>query len=208
MRGIEAASRIVFDVAPNDLTDAQQLILAAAARKPLTLLPAGATDIDCKRVYPSKDNPLYEPDTSKRNIARTVQCQVLHRAIFRAPEVLSGERLDAAIDGLREYQAKGIHPANPFEPIPAKKVVNLASRTASAMPMGLLAQIRQEANDELINPGTPLYVSLDAVQQRNLHQAMIGALDRIQRMPFTCRERFACRWFIKKTNPLVCQLAN
>ncbi len=70
LRGIEAASRIVFDVAPKDLSDAQQLILAAAARKPLTLLPLGATEIDCKRVYPPKDNPLYEPETSKANVAR------------------------------------------------------------------------------------------------------------------------------------------
>jgi len=187
LRGIEAASRIVFDVAPRDLSDAQQLILAAAARKPLALLPPGATDIGCKRVYPTKGNPLYEPETSKLNLARTIQCQGLHRAIFRAPEVLAGERLETAIDELREYQAKGIHPANPFEPIPAKKLVNLASRTASAMPTGLLAQIRQEADEESLSPGTPLFVTIDAVQQHDFHQAMTEALDRIQRTPYMHR---------------------
>ncbi len=183
LRGIEGGSRIIFDVAPHGLTDAQQLILAAAARKPLTLLPPGATDIDCKRVSPKKDNPLYEPETASVNIARSVQCQVTHRAIYRAPGVLKGQRLATAIDELREYQAKGVHPANPFEPIPARKLVNLASRTASAMPTGLLTQIRQEVDEGSIAPGAPLYVTLDAVRQHEFHQALTGALDRIQRTP-------------------------
>lgn len=187
LRGIEAGSRIIFDVAPQYLSDSQQLILAAAARKPLTLLPPGATDVDCKRVYPPKDNLLYEPETAKANVARKTQCQVLLRAIYRAPDVLQGERLEVALGELREYQAKGIHPANPFEPIAAKKLVNLASRTASAMPKGLIAQIRQEADEESIAPGAPLYVTLDAVQQHEFHQAMTGALDHIQRTPYMRR---------------------
>lgn len=184
LRGIEAGSRIIFDVAPQDLSDSQQLILAAAVRKPLTLLPSGATDIECSRVYPQKDNPLYEPETAKANVSRTIQCQVLRRAIYYAPHVLQGERLEIAIDELREYQTKGVHPANLFEPIAAKRLVNLASRTASAMPKGLLAQIRQEADDDSISPGSPLYVTLDAVQQHEFHQAMTEALDHIQRTPY------------------------
>jgi len=182
-RGIEAASRIVFDVAPLGLTDAQQLILAAAARKPLTLLPPGATDINCKRVYPATDNPLFEPATAKANVARRVQCQILHRAIFRAPDVLDGERLASAIRDLRTYQQNGVIPVNPFEPIPAKRLVNLASRTASAMPKGLLEKIRQEADDGEIAMGEPLFVTFDAVQQHQFHEAMSGALDKIQRSP-------------------------
>lgn len=182
-RGIEAASRIVFDVAPKDLTDAQQLILAASARKPLTLLPAGATDISCKQVYPKTDNPLYEPETAKANVARAIQCQILHRAIYRAPDVLEGERLETAIGELREYQTRGVIPANPFEPIPAKRLVNLASRTAAAMPKGLLAKIRQEADDDSIAPGEALFVTFDAVQQHEFHVAMTQALDQIQRSP-------------------------
>ena len=183
LRGIEAASRIVFDVAPKDLTDAQQLILAAAARKPLTLLPPGATDIACRRLYPRNENPDYEPETAKANVARAVQCQILHRAIFRAPDVLAGDRLDAAMADLRQYQVKGLHPANPFEPIPARKLVNLASRTAAAMPKGLLAKIRQEVDEDSIAIGEPLYVGLDAVRQHEFQGHMTQALDRIQRTP-------------------------
>lgn len=182
-RGIEAASRIVFDVAPQDLTDAQQLILAASVRKPLNLLPLGATAISCKQVYPKIDNPLYEPETAKVNVARAIQCQILHRAIYRAPDVLQGHQLEIAIADLREYQEKGIIPANPFQPIPAKKLVNLASRTVAAMPQGLLAKIQQEADENSITPGEPLYVTLDAVQQHEFHVEMTQALDRIQRTP-------------------------
>jgi membrane peptidoglycan carboxypeptidase len=187
LRGIEAGSRIVFDVAPQDLTNAQQLVFAASARKPLTLLPPGATGIDCNRVYPKKNNPLYEPQTAKANVSWAVQCQVLHRAIYRAPDVLQGERLDTALAELHEYQVKGIHPANPFEPIPAKKLVNLASRTASAMPKGLLAKIQEEADEESIALGTPLYVTLDAVRQHDFHQALTHELDHIQRSSYMRR---------------------
>ena len=197
LRGIEAASRIVFDVAPNDLTDAQQLILAAASRKPLTLLPPESNEIDCRRVYPPQDNARYEAHTSRAHPARSVQCQVLHRAIYRAPEVLEGERLAAALGDLREYQAKGIHPVNPFEPIAARKLVNLASRTASAMPGGLLEQIREEADGESLETGAPLHVNLDSVRQHEFQQAMLGTLEEIQSTPYM--KRTLCLPLVKQT---------
>lgn len=183
LRGIEAGSRIVFDVAPHDLTDAQQLILAAAARKPLTLLPPGASAVDCNLVYPKQDNPFFDPEIAKANVARAVQCQVTNRALFRAHDVLQGDRLEVALRELRIYQKSGIQPANPFQPIPAKRLINLASRTAATMPAGLLSKIKQEAEDGAISPGEPLYVTMDAVEQHQFQLAFIKALDQIQRTP-------------------------
>jgi hypothetical protein len=59
------------------------------AGKPLKLMPAGATGIACAQVYPRESNPDYDAELARANRARAVQCQVLQRALLRAPDVLS-----------------------------------------------------------------------------------------------------------------------
>ena len=187
LRGIEAASRIVFDLAPQELSDAQQLILAAAARKPLTLLPPQAHRVLCRKLYPRRANPSYDAVLAKANVARAVQCQILHRALYRAPDVLQGARLRRAQLELRHYQANGVQPVNPFQPLATRRLVNLATRTASAMPTGLLANIREEVEAQSLVPGEALHLTLDAVRQHDFERAMRQSLELAQQAPATLR---------------------
>ena len=182
LRGLEAASRVVFDLEPASLSNAQQLIFAAAVKEPLRVMPAGATRVECARVYPRADNPQYEEDTAKTQRERTNQCRVLHRAISMAKVTLTSDELVNALEELRAYQRDGIVPVNPFEPISTKKLVNLSSRARAALPDGLLSQIRDEA-EESTQPGDSLVVSLDAVRQHAFSQDMKQALDSVQRSP-------------------------
>ena len=110
LRGIEAAARVVFDVEPSTLTNAQQLLLAAAVKEPLRVLPVGAEKFDCSKVYPRVDNPQYESETARAQAERANQCRVIHRAISMAKAVLSGDDLAPAIEELRKYQRDGIVP--------------------------------------------------------------------------------------------------
>lgn len=183
LRGIEAASRIVFDLAPGQLSDAQQLVLAAAARKPLTLLPRDATRIDCTKLYPRLHNASFDSQLAKDNLARAVQCQILHRAIYRAPEVLEGERLTLAMTQLRQFQEQGVQLVNPFQMIPAKRLINLASRTAATMPASLLVSIEQEVGNQTIEIGEALDVTIDAQQQNRFETGLLESLQRIQARP-------------------------
>jgi hypothetical protein len=181
LRGIEAGARIVFDVAPNQLSAAQQLIFAAAVISPLALVKPEDLSIKCEQVYPKLGNPSYDEELARTHKARTGQCRVLHRAISMAAMVLTGDELTRAISELREYQEKGIFPANPFEKVSAKRLVNLSTRTATALPTGLVDQIRREAEE--VAPGAALHISLDAVKQHEFSLAMTAALDQIQRSP-------------------------
>lgn len=184
LRGLESGSRVIFDASPSELTDAQQLILAAAVRKPLSVLPKSATGVECKQVYPIHNNPDYDPIVAKANVAKANQCQVLDRALHASSILLEGARLDAARKELLDYKKNGIEPANPFQPTFSKKrLVNLSSRTAASMPDGMLAKIRTEASEEGFDMGSPLFASIDAAKQTQFHDSMIDALKQIQRNP-------------------------
>ena len=147
LRGIEATARVVYDKRPQDLTKAEQLTLAAAVKEPLRVMPPGANKSTAPACTRRANNPEFEPDTADAQRERANQCRVLHRAISMANLTLSGDDLAAALSELRAYQRDGIIPVNPFEPISTKKLVNLSSRTRAALPDGLIAQIKHEAED-------------------------------------------------------------
>lgn len=179
LRGLAAASNVVFGVRPDELSNAQQLILAAAVKEPLRVAPIDAAKVDCASVYPRIGNLQFDAATANANRARANQCRVLYRAISMANQVLADQKLSQTLEELRAYQRDGIQPVNPFEPISAKKLVNLSTRTRAAMPSGLLAEIRREAEESTL-PGEPLIVALDAVKQHEFAQAMNLSLIEIQ----------------------------
>ncbi len=182
LRGIEAASNVVFGVSPGRLTDGQQLILAAAVKEPLRLASAESISVPCESLYPRVGNPSFDASLAaqKQNWARANQCRVLHRAISKANLVLSGAALQSALNDLRGYQRDGIQPVNPFETISPKKLVNLSTRTRAAMSSGFLNEVRREA-EALSQPGEPLVLSMDGVKQHDFSEAMTASLQNVQR---------------------------
>ena len=132
LRGLAASSNVVFGLPPHELSDAQQLILAASVKEPLRVAPIEAVIVDCASVYPRVDNAVFDASVSTANKERANQCRVIHRAISMANNVLSLDRLAQALKDLRGYQRDGIQPVNPFEPISTKKLVNLSTRTRAA----------------------------------------------------------------------------
>lgn len=181
LHGIEAAARVIWDVAPQALTHAQQLVLASAVMMPLAIVPEASRSVSCLSVFPARDNPQYSADLAKNHLARKIECQVLNRAIYAANGVLEGVDRDTAIAELRRYQAEGINPANPFEPVDTDKLVNLSSRTVSTMPESLLRQVKKEAVRADHQPGQPLTIGLDVVQQNEFAALMNSALEQTQR---------------------------
>ena len=184
LRGLEATAPVVFGVAPQALSDAQQLVLAASVKEPLRLLAHGDTAIDCSAVYPRVNNPAFRPDVASSSPARANQCRVLHRALSSAPQVLSGQQLDAARSGLRDMQRAGIVPANEFKSVASKRLINLTSRTAATLPSALLSMVTREL-DELdgFAYGDPIHLTVDALAQRQFAEQMTTALKLVQASP-------------------------
>lgn len=183
LRGLQSTSKVVWDVVPSNLSDAQQLVLAAAVKKPLRIVPNEDRAVLCEAVYPWKNNPTYNAEIAKKHGARTTECEVINRAVRAAKGVLAGVRLADALQELRGYQLDGINPVNPFEYIGTDKVVNLSARAVSTMPEGLLKQIKQEAIRADHEPGEPLKIAMDAVQQNEFSDAVKADLERIQQSP-------------------------
>jgi hypothetical protein len=84
---------------------------------------------------------------------------------------------------LRQYQEQGVQIVNPFQMIPAKRLINLASRTASTMPESLLVSIEKEVGNQVIEMGEPLDVTIDAVLQNQFEHGLQDSLKRIQAKP-------------------------
>ncbi len=183
LRGIEAGARALFDTTPDQLSDALQALLAASAKEPLMLLKDGDVEVPCSKVYPVAGNLDFDLVLAKAHAARKNQCRVIYRAKSAVGAVLSGDARQAALDELVRLERDGITIANPFEPISEKRLVNLSTRTKDALPIGVLAQIKREADDGNYKPGESLTVSFDAVDQHLFNLAMRSALDRVQRSP-------------------------
>lgn len=197
LRGIEAASRVIWGQNPAELSDARQIVLAAAPRMPLMLQTAEDLAIPCSRVYPRKNNPDYSSETAMGHPARSKLCLVLARSQWLAGEVLPPHRVPAALREIEDMRTHGIKPVNSFQPVPAKRLINLVARTAAALPPGMLRLIAAEADEAELEPGTPLTLSLDAIAQHEFAQEMAAALQAVQ----TKSARALCMPLLKEASP-------
>lgn len=181
LRGIEAGARVWFDADPANLSSARQLLLAAAARKPIPLLKDGDLEIPCGQVWPRIDNPSYSTEIAERHPARLIQCQIIARAEVAARAVLPAGNAAAVLASLGTFRESGIHPVNPFVPIPAAKLINLSTRATASLQPGLLAQIQREAEKRDFPPGMPIRLSFDSTLEHRFTLAMRKGLEDIQR---------------------------
>lgn len=180
-RGIEAAAQIVFGLRPARTSDAQQFLLGAAVRLPIRLLRPGDLDVNCAQVYP-RSSPSYDAAKAKAHPARVDQCRVVARAMHAAPMVLEGDRLQAAIDELREMQRDGIQLADDFKPVPAARLINLTGRTAAILPpMVTRMMVGELEGYSSFNWGTPLHLTIDAAAQQQFGSDMKAALQKMEK---------------------------
>lgn len=180
LRGIEAASHITFGVEPAKLTDGQQLLFAAALKRPLRLLQPGDLGVACDQVYPV-GSPTFDAALAAAHAARVNQCRVIWRALSVAPKVLQGVRLQVASDELREMQRNGIQVANEFHPLPAARLINLTGRTAAMLPSSVVRMMVNELDQVAsFQWGEPISLTFDANFQRRLGSSFVAALSAIQ----------------------------
>jgi membrane peptidoglycan carboxypeptidase len=179
LRGVEGASHTFFDAKPDDLSLGQQLLFAAAVKRPLPLLKAGDLGVPCNQVWP-KQTFSYKAGLAAKHPARQGQCRITFRAKDLAKAVLSKQDSKVAIAELDQMEKIGIAPVNPFNRIPSKRLINLSTRTASALQAGLVNLIRNEAEENDFAIGTPLVLSLDAVAQHNFSMIVKQRLLQIQ----------------------------
>lgn len=180
LRGLEASANVVFGVAPEQLTDAQQLVSAASVKLPLRVAEPESARFACRSLYPRLQNPAFDATAALRFPGRADQCRILRRARFVAPFVLSDSRLVAANAELSEMERAGIAPVNDFEPISSKKLINLSERTRALMPAASMEQIQRESELAGALPGEPLTITSSAEQQVAFAGAMKEALARIE----------------------------
>lgn len=198
LRGLESAAYITWGVKPAELTDAQQALFASSVRLPMRLLQPGDLDVNCGQVYP-KSSPGYDASLANAHPARLNQCRVLARAIGVAPKVLQGDRLAAALRELHALQRDGIHVVNDFQPVSARRLINLTGRTVEMVPATVTRMMIGELDDlPDFAWGTPLHLTIDAAAERSLNSDMHDALRRIEKtgkgtlcMPLSRTEPFA-----------------
>lgn len=181
LRGLEASSQVAFGVKPAELSDGQQLVLAAAIRLPIPLLRTGDENVPCEQVYP-KSGKAYDAALAVARLARATQCRVLARAIGVAPKVLEGDRLQTALKELAALQHRGIHVVNEFQPLPAARLVNLTARTHATLPPIVTRMLVSELDDlPGFKWGTSLFLTVDANAQRGFSRDIQVALREVER---------------------------
>jgi hypothetical protein len=181
LRGLAGASHITFGVEPAELSDAQQLLFAAAVRLPLRLLQPGDVDVACAKVYP-KAGAAFEAAQAAAHPARVNQCRIIARAAGVAPKVLQGEHLEAALADLQAMQRTGVHVASVFQRVPASKLLNLTNRTAAMLPPTVTMMLVNEV--EMLPAfkwGQRLNLTFDADAQRKLGTDFHTALRFVER---------------------------
>lgn len=174
-RGEEAGAWVLFNTDPLALQAFQQAMLAALAQRPLSLVPPEAFDKGCAKLRAAKAK-----DLSMDEVKAARQCVVIGRARVALREVLpAGPERDAQIAKLDALEATGIVPANPFAPLPTRKLVNLSTRTQAALSPALVQRIASEAEDIDAPAGTPLTLTMSQPVQFAFSRSVRAALKRI-----------------------------
>lgn len=174
-RGEEAGAWVLFNADPSALQPFQQALLAALAQRPLSLVPQDAFAKGCATLTAMKTTEL-----SKDEVKAARQCSAIGRARVALREVLpAGAERDAQIAKLDALEATGIVPANPFAPLPTRKLVNLSTRTQAALSPALVQRIASEAEDIDSPAGTPLTLTMSQPVQFAFSRSVRAALKRI-----------------------------
>lgn len=154
-RGVEAGAWTIFGKSPADLTDVESAVLAAAVQRNITAVSPSVFTDGCDKLLALAANQA-SPDEVKA----AEQCRMLRRARHAVKQELSGAELKAALEEFYKLEHIGVQPVNPFQPISTKRIVNLSSRTASALAPGMLSRITEEAEALDSKPGEPITLTI------------------------------------------------
>jgi membrane peptidoglycan carboxypeptidase len=178
LRGQEAGARILFNRAPVEQEPYQMALLASMAQRPLDLAPAAAFTKGCPALRAASRASLVRDEQNARN-----QCFNIARARVAVHRVMTGAARDEALTRLNELEATGIQPANPFQPLPTKRLVNLSARTQAALGTAVLQHVAEEA-DALVAPaGQPLTLTMAQPEQTAFVRDVRKALREIEDSP-------------------------
>lgn len=160
-RGVEAGARVIFNAAPAEAQPFQQAVLAALVQRPLSITPVSAFQKGCPVLRSTPSAQL-----SREEIKAASQCHVLARARVALRAALPpGPELEAQIAQVNALEATGIVPANPFDPLPTRRLVNLSSRTRASLSPALVARVAEEAEAVDVPAGSPLTLTMAQPEQ-------------------------------------------
>jgi hypothetical protein len=174
-RGMWAGAWVIFNTAPEQLEPHQQALLVALAQRPLSLTPASAFAKGCEVLRSAARGELTRDERVAGN-----QCWAIARARVALRKVMpAGAELDAQIAKLDALEQTGIVPANTFQPLPTRRLVNLSTRTQAALSPAMLARVAEEAEALDLPPGTPLTLTMAQPEQFGFGQTVRAALKQI-----------------------------
>jgi hypothetical protein len=160
LRGQEAGARILFNRAPVEQEPYQMALLASMAQRPLDLAPASAFAKGCPALRAATKGTLGRDEQHARN-----QCFNIARARVAVHRVMTGTARDEALGKLNALEVTGIQPANPFQPLPTKRLVNLSARTQAALGTAVLQHVADEADALVAVAGLPLTLTMAQPEQ-------------------------------------------
>lgn len=174
-RGVEAGAWVLFNMAPQDLQPYQQMLLVTLAQRPLSLTPASAFSKGCLVLRQTRHDALTRDERVAAN-----QCGAIARSrVALRKLLLEGPELDAQIAHLDALELTGIVPANPFDPLPTKRLLNLSTRTQAALSPAMVARVAEEAETLDVPPGTALTLTMAQPDQFAFGKTVREALKQI-----------------------------
>lgn len=175
-RGAEAGAWVLFNTELEGLEKHQLGLLAALAQRPLSLVPVSAFDKGCPALKEALRNKQLKDDEAKA--AR--QCFVIGRARTALLNLMPpGAERDEQLAKLDALEKTGIVPANPFSPLPTRKLVNLSARTRAAMSPAMLDRVAAEAEASQAPASTSLTLTLAQPEQQAFGASVRMALKQI-----------------------------
>lgn len=179
LRGVEAASLILWGVGPVEMTPAQAALTAVAVKRPLMAGSPEDAKIPCDKVWP-RNAPDFDAELARSVPARAVLCRALHRARAALPKVLGAEELPAAMNELAQIERTGLNLQQEFKTAKPDRLVNLVTRTAALLPSAVRREMQQEATAFFTAEGgvygAPLQLQLDVLGQQATSAAFATAL--------------------------------
>jgi len=145
--GIEGAAWVLFKRPASQLTAGQQLLLAAATKRPYPLLTAEALETPCLRARQVPFNELVAAGVKESAAkSRRLWCKNIERARRAAPHVLQADQLQTALAEISEVEKVGFDLSGAeWKSVDQRRLGNLALRTTVLLPEVALAVLKKDA---------------------------------------------------------------
>lgn len=152
-RGL-ATAQVLWGKHPDELEPFENAILAASVKHNIVPVPAEALIVGCKTLLADAATAI--------NVRK--QCLLFKRARIALNKSLSGTALANQLAKLAAKEKVGLSVANPWQPLPTRRVANLFARRAALLPTGAIEQLTAELDNPAHEPSEEVVVSLAQVQ--------------------------------------------